>query len=143
MPLNLNVGISRKIGEANYGSRGASVNLELELESSLVESPERLQERIKQFRLAKESVDEELGAGSSQPQSNGHGDSHGQGRSRARPATRSQVRALLAIAERQGLNLEQTVYDRFGRSRAEDLTISQASQLIDELNARTEAGGRA
>ncbi|MGZ0174755.1 MAG: hypothetical protein ACKVHE_35095 [Planctomycetales bacterium] len=31
MPMKLNVGLSRKIGEPNFGSRGASVNLELEL----------------------------------------------------------------------------------------------------------------
>ena len=40
--LNLNVGFNRKAGEANYGSRGASVNLELELDSGLAGDPERL-----------------------------------------------------------------------------------------------------
>ncbi|MBA4015745.1 MAG: hypothetical protein C0483_01010 [Pirellula sp.] len=35
-----------KVGEANYGSRDASVNLELELDSSLVGAPDRLKERI-------------------------------------------------------------------------------------------------
>ena len=34
--LKLNIGLSRKVGEANFGSRGASVNLELEVESGLV-----------------------------------------------------------------------------------------------------------
>jgi hypothetical protein len=28
--MKLNVGLSRKVGEPNYGSRGASVNLELD-----------------------------------------------------------------------------------------------------------------
>ena len=61
MPLRANVGISRKVADNNYGSRGASVNLEVELESSLIQEPERLQERIRQvFRLAQVSVDEEL-----------------------------------------------------------------------------------
>jgi len=47
MPLKLNVGLSRKVGDTNYGSRGASVNVELELESSLVGEPAKLQERIR------------------------------------------------------------------------------------------------
>ena len=58
MPLKLNVGLSRKVGEPNYGSRGASVNLELELDSAIVSEPDRLQERIRQmFHLAKDSID--------------------------------------------------------------------------------------
>src|SRR5690606_17453313 len=111
MPLKLNVGLSRKVGEANYGSRGASVNLELELDSGLVSEPDRLHDRIRQlFRLAKASVDEELHSEGS-PEvatsvSNGRAHAHasngnGHRTGAARPATQSQMRALWAIAERQ------------------------------------------
>ena len=37
MPLKLNVGVSRKVGLPNYGSVGASCNLEMELEAGLLE----------------------------------------------------------------------------------------------------------
>ena len=37
--LHLNIGFSRKVGEANYGSRGASVNLEIEVESGTCAYP--------------------------------------------------------------------------------------------------------
>ncbi len=59
--LKLNAGFSRKVGEPNYGSRGAVVNLELEVESSLINDPEALTGRIRSlFDLARRSVDEEL-----------------------------------------------------------------------------------
>ena len=65
MPLRLNVGASRKVTDNNYGSRGASVNLELELDTSLVAEPQKLQERIRDlFDLVRTSLAEEL---------NGHG----------------------------------------------------------------------
>ena len=61
MPLKTNVGVSRKIADNNYGSRGASVNLEVELDSSLIQEPERFLDRIRQvFRLAQQAIDEEL-----------------------------------------------------------------------------------
>ena len=37
MPMKLNVGVSRKVGLPNYGSVGASCNLELELDATLLE----------------------------------------------------------------------------------------------------------
>ena len=40
--IKLNCGFSRKVGEANYGSRGASVNLELELATDAVRDADGL-----------------------------------------------------------------------------------------------------
>ena len=153
MPMKLNVGLSRKVGEPNYGSRGASVNLELELDNSLVEQPERLRERIRQlYQLATASVDEELNASSPEPV-NGSGNGHsfdryrtngnGNGASNGHPAnghgprqaTSSQVKAIHAIASRNRIDVGRLVQDRFNVQRPDDLSISDASTLIDELKA--------
>ena len=176
MPMKLNVGLSRKVGEPNYGSRGATVNLELEVDSTLAAEPDRLQQRIRElFGLAKMSIDEELQVDPSQPaasqqrstdrtatntrqqHTNGRSGgsraatngarSNGNGRQSTNnppPATASQVRALHAIANRLGLNLEDVVQDRFNISDATVLTVAEASQLIDDLNATntTAAGSR-
>ena len=59
--LKLNAGISRKVGEEHFGSRGASVNLELEVESGLVNDPDGLMDRIRRlFSLARDAVDQEV-----------------------------------------------------------------------------------
>ena len=55
--------------------------------------------------------------------------------SNRRAATSSQVRALHAIATRQQFNLTELLRERFSLYRAEDLSITDASRLIDELNA--------
>jgi hypothetical protein len=84
--LKLSVGFNRKTGEANYGSRGASVSLDLELESGLVEQPDQLRERIRYlFGLAKASVEEEphsRQAGPNGTQTNANGNGHANGRRR-------------------------------------------------------------
>ena len=91
--LKLNVGFNRKVGESNYGSRGASVNLELEAESGLASDPEKLRERIRfLFALAKASVEEELHGQAGNGRST-HGNDHGQRRDATRKATASQGRA--------------------------------------------------
>jgi hypothetical protein len=66
--LKINIGFNRKVGEANFGSRGASVNLEIEVESGVVREPDKLQAKINYlFDLAKASVDAQLNGGT-QPQ---------------------------------------------------------------------------
>ncbi len=53
--------MTKKLGEVNFGSRGASISLELELESALVSEPAKLREKITQaFNLVRASLDEEL-----------------------------------------------------------------------------------
>lgn len=157
--LKLNVGFTKKVGEANFGSRGASVNLDLELEGGLVGDPDRLKDRIRQlFVLAKTAVDEELNG---QPQSthgrngattsggsngstvngttgtsngNGHVASNGRLRDGTRKATASQVRAIHAIGARQRLDLAAVLHERFGIHDPAELSITEASELIDGLN---------
>lgn len=143
MPLKLNVGLSRKVGEANYGSRGASVNVEMELDSGLVAEPGKLQERIRQlFTLVRSSLAEELNGGNGHNGSNGDNGHHangnnGGGRSTPRPATQSQVRAIKAIASNQRLDLVTLLRERFRVARPEELSIKEASQLIDSLKSPT------
>jgi hypothetical protein len=145
--IRLNVGFNRKVGETNYGSRGASVNLELELDSGLVTDPDKLKDRVRQmFLLAKASVDEELNGNSSPHAGNGHsgngnGRSNNRRRDNTRKATASQVRALHAIADRNSINLAGVLQDRFGISQPEELTITEASALIDELKSQANGAG--
>ena len=66
--IKLNTGFSRKVGEPNYGSRGASVNLELEVESAAIQDPDKMHRKIRAlFALARKAVDEELRNGSPRP----------------------------------------------------------------------------
>ena len=156
MPLKLNVGGSKKVGEANYGSRGASVNVEMELDSSLVNDPHKLQERIRQlFGLVRTSLAEELngnGNGSNGPSSQsthdpgheqrngGYGNGSSSQSNPPRPATQSQVKAIFAIARAQKLNVQQLLRERFNVGRPDDLTIKEASQLIDSLKSSPDQG---
>jgi hypothetical protein len=131
--MTLNVGVSRKVGMPDYGSIGASCNLELKIEASLIEKDLdrfRFHSRVRRAYLAAhQAVHDELArlqtAGNPQSEQSSHQDtrSHaGSGhsrvnatafpsrtennRSRARgPATLNQVKATLAIARRQNAEL--------------------------------------
>jgi hypothetical protein len=149
MPLKLNVGLSKKVGDANYGSRGASVNVEIELESALVSQPDQLKDRIRQiFNSLRSSLSEELNGNGAHPtaantgQGNGNGSQNVSGQASsgkaqpARPATQSQIKAIHAIARSQQLDLARFLRDRFNRERPEDLTIKEASGAIDDLKRK-------
>lgn len=147
MPLKLNVGLARKVGEPNYGSRGASVNMELEVDGSLAGEPDKLQDRIRRmFTLVRNSLEEELhGATGSEPavndgktHANGNGSGSGNGNGKqdqagGRLATASQVKALYAIAKSRGVNLTSFLRAHFQLAKPEALTLRQASTAIDEM----------
>ena len=126
MPMKLNVGVSRKVGLPNYGSVGASCNLEMELDAGLLEKDlDGFHARIQgAYVAAHQAVYDELArlhapatteSGSLSPArarslaSNGTTRANGNGavttrstsdRPRApRPATTNQVKAIHAIAQ--------------------------------------------
>ena len=153
MPLKLNVGASRKVTDNNYGSRGASVNLELELDTALASDPPKLQEKIRHlFGLVRVSLAEELNGGGNghsggpmpvnngqhAPGSNGlngHNRQNGERHGGVAPATANQCKALHAIARTNGVVLGDFLRERYQKGRPDDLNIRQASQAIDELKA--------
>ena len=156
--MRINIGFSRKVGEANFSSRGGSVNLEVEVESGLVRDPDALQSKIDYlFDVAKASVDAQIAAernGSSVPSMsndtcrhngtdnvNGHSNGNGSRRTSGRPATASQVRAICAIANRQRIDLATKLRQRFCVDRPDDLNIAEASELIDAIKPTTNGNG--
>ena len=159
MPIKLNVGVSRKVGLPDYGSAGASCNLELELDSTLLERDlDAFHAQIRgAYVAAHQAVHDELArlqipadsgtrsvapAPARSPLRNGYARENSNGqtaraqgdRSRLRKAaTPNQVKAILAIARRQNTDLAALLRHEFDAERPEDLTVKQASDLIDLL----------
>ena len=65
MPLKLNVGLMKKIGQPRYGSLCASCHLEIELEGSLLESDaDAFRDRVRRtFAVCRRAVETELAVG--------------------------------------------------------------------------------
>lgn len=145
MPLRLQVGLQQKVGLPNYGSLGASCQVELELDNQLLErNLETFQREVEQaFAACRQAVQTELArpkpAAQNGQTTNGH-IANGQSSERSshdlsvRWATPSQIRALRAIAGRRQFDLTAHLQQRFGIARPEDLELHQASRLIDEWN---------
>ena len=143
MAIKVNVGFSRKVGEPNYGSRGASVHLEVELDRIALDDSELFGSEFEGiFERARDAVDRELQrdvsrASESGEPSDGQPNHHGQnGSARApRPATPNQIRAIQTIARHRDVDLCHLLETRFGGKAAEDLSIMEASLLIDRLKS--------
>jgi hypothetical protein len=162
MPLKTNVGVSRKVADNNYGSRGASVNLELELDSTLIQDPERFHDRIRQvFRLAQQAIDEELnrqqgnntaghatnGTTNGQPAQSGNGHAatngnatNGNGRNGHAASTASEkqlayARQLAKGIQGLGIRRLESLAEKMLGKQIVALTTLDASGLIDTLKS--------
>jgi hypothetical protein len=142
MPLRLNVGVSKKLGLPAYSSVGASCNLDLDLENGVLRDPAGFRDQVRSaFAAAQRAVDDELDrlrAGGEPIEAreatvlNGHG--NGVHAGNGKPATASQVRAIVSIARRQHADLDGLLCD-LGVTRPEELSLADASKLIDQLKA--------
>ena len=169
MPLRLTVSISQKVGQPNYGSLGASCQVECELESGLLqEGPERFQEAAQEvYAACAQAVADELArlqtppgpprlthGLSAEPVScaeaatavthemeenaaaprNGH--SHRAGTTtRPRFASPAQVRAIRSLSQKLLVDLNQILWECFQVERVEELSVTNASTLIQRLQA--------
>ncbi len=99
MSTRITVGVSRKIGQTDFGSSGnASAKATHRNETAL--------------------------------------STNGKGQSRTREATDAQVRAIHAIASKANVSLASHLDSEFGVASPKQLTLRQASDLIEALKGR-------
>ena len=150
MAVTLSVGLQKKVGLPDYGSFGASCHVEFEIDRCLIDQDlDGFHHKVAgAFAACRQAVNDQLAqqSGHSSPNGNGHagnnpsrnGHSHANGKSQGTrhevgTATQSQVRAIFAIARRQRVDPANLVRERFNVERLEDLSIREASTLIDDL----------
>jgi len=152
MAAKLSVGLQKKVGLPNYGSLGASCHVEFEVDPAWIDSdPDRFRRKVHQAydachqavqeRLAREKHGEDAPpARFATPARNEPPDHSGSTNDRpdsqrrhAGTATQNQLRAVFSLARRQRIDPLRLAGDRFGVDRIEDLSIREASVLIDEL----------
>jgi hypothetical protein len=149
LPLTLNVAVSKKLGLPEYSSVGASCSVQVELDAGLLEHDlASFHERARAAYVAcHQAVHDELArlqqyttppaeprpAPAAESSSSGPPTANGRSRPR-KPATPNQVRAIAALARRQ-LDLADWLRGGYGVERPEELSLAEASRLIDELKA--------
>ncbi len=143
MPIKLNVGLSRKIGQPNYGSLGACCNVDIELDAqTLRDDPQQLHRRVQEaFAICRQAVEQELSRTpdnpvpqpTPEPTTPPRSNHNGNGASSPRAATESQIRAIHAIAGKSGIVLASELERQFGVTHPSQLSLRQASQLIDAM----------
>ena len=148
MAIKANVSFTQKLGQPDFGSVGVGCSLEFELDpTSLEKNSTALREQpVVAYLTCRQAVQQQLTPfeQSEDVLSRAPVHSNTNGRKRpSRPATQSQQRALWAICNNHGLNLEAVCRDEFDVPAADCLSIAQASSLIDKLKNKNVVPGGA
>ena len=154
MPVKVNIGLSKKIGQPDYGSLGASCNVEFELDGGYDNgSSTHFQDAVRRAYVAcRQAVESEIstrqsednqigGQHSSAPATRVASQTSNGSNGNTRSATSSQVRAIFAIANRNGVDLPALLTSQFSVARPDDLSIRDASALIDQLKGSPNGSG--
>ena len=145
--IKLHVSACKKITDGNYGSRGGTVGIEIEVDSSLVGDSAKLQAHIRHlFELARKSLTEELQA-SNEPASvevshmrcngailNGNGAGNAVSVAPTRFATEKHILCIQGLARKHGIPVPELL-KQAGVRVFNDMSVRQASQLIESLKA--------
>ena len=143
--IKLSVGACKKITDGNYGSRGGNVNIEVEVDSSLVGDSAKLQAHIRHlFELARRSLTEELQANNEHasvedfhhPRDEVSFNSNGAGNAVSaapvRFATEKQIICIQGLARKHGIPVPELL-KQAGVRVFNDMSVRQASQMIESL----------
>ena len=143
--IKLHVSACKKITDGNYGSRGGTVGIEIEVDSSLVGDSAKLQAHIRHlFELARRSLTEELQANNEPAcvdETHHHRDSatlNGNGAGNAvtvtpvRYATEKQIICIQGLARKHGVPVPELL-KQAGVRVFNDMSVRQASAMIEGL----------
>jgi len=145
--IRLNVGACRKVSDNHYGSKGGNVNIEVEVDSSLVGDSAKLQAHIRHlFELARRSLTEELQS-NNEPASveelrhqrnddsfNGNGAGHAVSVVPVRYASEKQLALIQGLLRKSKIPY-QPLLGECKVSSFNELTVQQASRIIESLKA--------
>jgi len=147
--IKLNVGACRKVSDNHYGSKGGNVNIEVEVDSSLVGDSAKLQAHIRHlFELARRSLTEELQA-NNEPACvdetyhqrdgailNGNGNGNGNAVTVApvRYATEKQIICIQGLARKHGIPVPELL-KQAGVRVFNEMSVRQASAMIEGLKS--------
>ena len=146
--IKLHVSACKKITDGNYGSRGGSVGIEVEVDSSLVGDSAKLQAQIRHlFELARRSLTEELQA-SGEPASvedsyqrdgvsfngNGNGNGNAVTVTPVRFASEKQLALIQGLLRKSKIPY-QPLLGECKVGSFNELTVQQASRMIESLKA--------
>ena len=147
--IKLHVSACKKITDGNYGSRGGTVGLEIEVDSSLVGESARLRDHIRKLfdianaSLAEELLDnnehasvEELRYQRNDDSFNGNGAGHAVSVVPVRYATEKQIICIQGLARKHGIPVPELL-KQAGVRDFNDMNVRQASQMIESLKSNS------